>query len=121
MTIQLLPLPEISLQCHPKITHDAEGAECKSDQPERYYKQGTDEAWRDARRGKMNGSRAAVALGWRGKEAMEEYAKEIRTGGTMNDKLNYAMRWGSMCENHAIATYINEMQCTEFKRTLGCG
>ena len=65
----------------------------------------------------MNGSRAAVALGWRGKEAMEEYAKEIQTGGTMNDKLNDAMRWASMCENHAIATYINEMQCTESKRT----
>ena len=116
LIIQLLRLPEISLQSHPKITHEAEDAEGKSDQPERYYKQGI-EAWRDARKRKMNGSQAAVALGWRGKEAMEEYAKEIRTGRTVNDKLNDAMRWGSMCEDHAIATYISGMQCTEFKRT----
>ena len=35
LTIQLLPLPEISLQSNPKITHDAEDAEDKSDQPKR--------------------------------------------------------------------------------------
>ena len=53
---------------------------------------------------------------------------KICTGGVKScqgkiDDINNAMRWGSMCEDHAVATYmyINGMQCTKFEknRTLG--
>lgn len=59
---------------------------CDSNQPERFYRQGSD-AWRNSRKGKINGSRLACALGWGGNKAMEEYAKELRTGGADNGEV----------------------------------
>lgn len=59
---------------------------CDSNQPERFYRQGSD-AWRNSRKGKINGSRLVSALGWGGNKAMEEYAKELRTGGADNGEV----------------------------------
>ncbi|KAJ7391222.1 hypothetical protein OS493_019353 [Desmophyllum pertusum] len=55
--------------------------------------------------------------GWTGRQAMEEYAKEVRSGGVNSAEINDAMRWGSMCEDHAVATYIHKMPCKMFKKT----
>ena len=38
----------------------------------KFYKQRTAE-WFNARKGKINGSKAATALGWYGKKAMNDY------------------------------------------------
>ena len=45
-----------------------------------------------------------------------DYTKETET-----TPINEAMRWGSMCEDHAVATYINGMPCKKFEknRTVG--
>ena len=48
---------------------------------------------------------------------MEEYAKQVRSGGVNSTEINDAMRWGSMCEDHAVATYIHKMPCKMFKKT----
>ena len=48
---------------------------------------------------------------------MEKYAKELRTGGADNGEVNDAMAWGSMCEDHAIATYVSKISCKEYKKT----
>ena len=37
----------------------------------------------------------------------------VRTPKTIND----AMKWGSMCEDHAVATYIHGMSCQKFEKT----
>ena len=49
---------------------------------------------------------------------MIKYAEEVKSGhGTKDEYMNDAMRWGSMCEDHAVATYINGMQCRKFEKT----
>ena len=111
LTIQILRLPEITTKSDGKIVQDIQ-TKGDSNQPERFYKQGSD-AWRNSRKGKINGSKLACALGWRGNKAMEEYAKELRTGGADNEEVNDAMTWGSMCEDHAIATYVSKISCKE--------
>ena len=65
-------------------------------------KQGSDQ-WFHYRKGKINGSKAAVSLGWHGKPAMEKYWNELRQGeNTTNSESssqnNLAMKWGTMCE-----------------------
>ena len=47
---------------------------------------------------------------------MIEYAEEIKSG-RVKTEVNEAMRWGSMCEDHAIATYVNGMSCKKYKKT----
>ena len=47
---------------------------------------------------------------------MFEYAEEIKSGRATTE-INDAMRLGSMCEDHAIATYVNGMPCKEYKKT----
>ena len=52
---------------------------------------------------------------------MIKYAQEVKSGqATVND-MNDAMCWESMCEDHAVATYIKGMPCRKFEknRTLG--
>ena len=78
--------------------------------------QGSDE-WKRTRKGKVNGSQAARALGWRGKQEMVNYAGELRSNNVNTNEINDAMRWGSMCEEHAIATYIKHMPCKKFLKT----
>ena len=92
MTTQLLRVPEISLKFHPKIVYDTEDAGGKTSQPERFYKQDS-AAWRDARKGKSNGSKAAGALGWRERKATGDYAEEVRTGEKPKEDLNDARIW----------------------------
>ena len=41
---------------------------------------------------KINGSRAACALGWRGRQEMMKYAQEVKTGQGTTDDVNDAMR-----------------------------
>lgn len=50
------------------------------------------------------------------------YAKQLRpandsTKETETTLINEAMRWGSMWEDHAVATYINGMPCKKFEKT----
>ena len=108
LSIQLLRLPKVYLRCHPKFVN------LPNIPGEQFLQQGSD-AWKQARRGKVNGSRTACALGWRGKQQMFEYAEEIKSGRATTE-INDAMRRGSMCEDHAIATYVNGMPCKEYKK-----
>ena len=39
------------------------------------------------------------------------------TKETETTPINEAIRWGSMCEDHAVATYINGMLCKKFEKT----
>ena len=119
LTIQLLRLPEVNLKDHPKLVHSQSCDGSGIYHSERFLQQGSD-AWKEAREGKVNGSRAACALVWRGRQEMIKYAQEVNSDQGKIDDINDAMRWGSMCEDHAVATYINGMQCTKFdNRTLG--
>ena len=75
-------------------------------------KQGSDQ-WFNYRKGKINGSKAAVSLGWYGKPAMENYWNQLRQGEkAVNSETsfqnNLAMKWGTMCEKSAMATYISK-------------
>ena len=50
------------------------------------------------------------------------YAKQLMpandsTNETETMPINEAMKWGSMCEDHAVATYINGMPCKKFEKT----
>lgn len=61
LTIQLLRLHEVTLQDNPTLVQvQAKGTNKVND--ERLFEQGT-EKWKKARKGKVNGSKAAVALG----------------------------------------------------------
>ena len=115
LTIQLLCLPEVNLKDHPKVvpSQPCDGSGIH----QRFVHQGSD-AWKEARKGKVNGSRAACAFGWRGRQEMIKYAKEVKSGqGTKNECMNDAMCWGSLCGDHAVATYINGMQWRKFEIT----
>ena len=74
-------------------------------------KQGSDQ-WFDVFKGKINGSKAPVALGWLGRPSREIYWDEVRQGGgntsMETSKSQLAMKWGSMCKNNAMATYISK-------------
>ena len=49
---------------------------------------------------------------------MMNYAQELMPGSTRkSETLNDAMQWGTMCEDHAVATYIHGISCTKFKKT----
>ena len=77
LTIQLLRLPEVKLKDHPKLVNiqlcDGSGIH-----PSERFLQGSD-AWEEARKGKINGSWAACALGWRGRQEMMKYEQEVKT------------------------------------------
>ena len=61
LTIQLLRLHEVTLQDNPTLVQvQAKGTNKVND--ERLFEQGTEE-WKKARKGKVNGSKAEVALG----------------------------------------------------------
>ena len=50
------------------------------------------------------------------------YAKQLRpandsTKETETTPTNEAMKWGPMCEDHAVALYINGMPCIKFEKT----
>ena len=50
------------------------------------------------------------------------YAKQLMpandsTNETETMPINEAMKWGSICEDHAVATYINGMPCKKFEKT----
>ena len=98
LTIQLLRLPEVKLKDHPKLVIiqlcDGSGIH-----PSERFLQGSD-AWEEARKGKINGSWAACALGWRGRQEMMKYVQEVKTDQGTRDDINDAMCWGSMgnCE-----------------------
>ena len=49
---------------------------CSTYDDSRYYKQRGDK-WFSARKGKINGSKAATALGWYGKKAMLDYWNQL--------------------------------------------
>ena len=103
LTIQLLRLPEVNLKDHPNLVHSQPCDGSGIHHSERFLHQGSD-AWKEARK------------------EMIKYAEEVKSGhGTKDEYMNDAMRWGSMCEDHAVATYINGMQSRKFEknRTLG--
>ena len=78
-----------------------------------FYKQKTAE-WFIVRKGKINGSKAATALGWYGKKAMSDYwsalSDDLHAGVPTKEEneSNLAMLWGSINENSAIVTYLNK-------------
>lgn len=115
LTIQLLRLPEVELKGHPKLYNLPSMEASGKHLDERFIQQGS-ATWKQARKGKINGSKAASALGWRGRQEMIDYSQEIKSG-QVTSNINDAMRWGSMCEDHAIATYIQHMPCRKFERT----
>jgi len=62
LTIQLLRLPEVVLQDNPRLVNVQAKATDQKVNDERFLEQGS-EAWKEARKGKVNGSKAAIALG----------------------------------------------------------
>ena len=64
-------------------------------------------------RGKINGSKAATALGWYGKKAMNNYwndlSNDLHAGVPTKEEneSNMAMLWGSINEDSALVTYLN--------------
>jgi len=115
LTIQLLRLPEVNLKDHPKLVNNQPCDGSGIHLSERFLKQGSD-AWKETRKGKVNGSRAACALGWRGRQEMIKYAQELKSGQETINDINDAMHWGLTCEDHAVATYINGMPCKKFEK-----
>ncbi|KAL9951170.1 hypothetical protein ACROYT_G043787 [Oculina patagonica] len=77
----------------------------------RFYKQ-RDEKWFNARKGKINGSKAATALGWYGKKAMLDYWNQLFSDlhglQPKSSESNLAMLWGSIHEDSALVTYLNK-------------
>lgn len=75
----------------------------------RFYKQRSDN-WFKARKGRINGSKAATALGWYGKKAMLDYWNQLSGDmhglQTESNESNLAMLWGSINENSALVTYL---------------
>ena len=76
----------------------------------RFYKQRS-EKWFNARKGKINGSKAATALGWYGKKAMLDYWNQLssdihgsQTESNESNESNLAMLWGSIHEESALVT-----------------
>lgn len=70
-----------------------------------------------ARKGKVNGSRMAYALGWRGRQEMISYAQELKSNKVESTEVNDAVRWGSMCKDYPIVTYIQHKPCRKFAKT----
>ena len=77
--------------------------------------------WFRGRRGKINGSKAATALGY-GKVAMLDYWNELSSAlhGTAHESRhtpNIAMLWGEMNEECALVTYlkwlVNTQRCSD--------
>ena len=64
--------------------------------------------WFNYRKGKINGSKASVCLGWHGKPVMQNYWNQLRQRENATDsetslQNNLAMKWGTMCEKSAMA------------------
>lgn len=75
-------------------------------------KQGSDQ-WFNYRKGKINGSKAAVSLGWHGKPVIQNYWNQLQQGEKATNSEtsfhnNLAMKWGTMCEKSAMGTYISK-------------
>ena len=80
-----------------------------SDGDPRFYKQRSVQ-WFNSRKGKINGSKAATALGWYGKRAMLDYWNQLFSDlhgfPTSTSESNLAMLWGSINEDSALVTYL---------------
>ena len=67
-------------------------------------------------RGKINGSKAATALGWYGKKAMNNHQSDLSNDlhaavpTKEENEANIAMLWGSINEDSALVTYLNNFQ-----------
>lgn len=103
LTIQLLCLPEVNLKDHPKVVPSQPCDGSGIHHSERFMCQGSD-TWKEARKGKVNGSRAACAFGWRGRQEMIKYAKEVKSAWSGDKKWMYEwcyvlgiIVWGSCC------------------------
>ena len=74
-----------------------------------YYKQRSVK-WFNARKAKINGSKAATTLGWYGKKAMLDYWNQLFSDlhglQTESSESNLAMLWGSINEDSALVTYL---------------
>ena len=63
-------------------------------------------------RGEIKGSKAATALGWYGKKAMNDYwndlSNDLHAGVPTKEEneSNLAMLWGSINEDSALVTYL---------------
>lgn len=82
------------------------------------------EQWFNFRQGKINGSKAAVCLGWLGKTLMESCWSQLRlrehdTNSDIADKHEQAMKWGCMCEKSAMATYISKFLSRNYPNSKG--
>ena len=75
----------------------------------KFYKQRSSE-WLNAHKGKINGSKAATALGWFGKKAMNDYwndlSNDLHAVTKEGNESNLAMLWGSINEDSALVTYL---------------
>ena len=79
----------------------------------KYFKQRST-PWFEARKGIINASKAATALGWYGKKAMTDYWNQLSNDlhGSQNEAVdhesNLAMLWGSMNEHSPLVTYLKK-------------
>ena len=91
-------------KCYEPIPASSSG----NDDP-RFYKQRSDKCF-NASKGKINGSKAATALGWYGKKAMLDYWNQLSGDmhglQTESNESNLAMLWGSINEDIALVTYL---------------
>jgi len=91
-------------------------ASSRSNDDPRFYKQRGDK-WFNAHKGKINGSKAATALGWYGKKAMLDYwnqlSSDMRGLQTESNESNLAMLWGSINEDSALVTYLKKIFLTK--------
>ena len=68
--------------------------------------------WFSVRKGIINGTKAATALGWYGKKAMNDYwndlSNDLHAGVPTKEEneSNLAMLWGSINEDSALVTYL---------------
>ena len=93
-------------QCYKPISSTA------SNDP-KYFKQRSTK-WFEVRKGIINASKAATALGWYRKKAMTDYWNQLSNDlhGSQNEAVdhesNLAMLWGSMNEHSALVTYLKK-------------
>ena len=89
-------------------------SETTSDSDDPKYYQQRSAKWFNARKGKINGSKAATALGWYGRKAMLDYWNDLSNDlhGSPKEAINesnLAMLWGSINEESTIVTYLKNI------------
>ncbi|XP_070547064.1 uncharacterized protein [Ptychodera flava] len=112
---EVLKLPEVNLDN--RIESMSDNQQINGDRKDsRYFRQCSSE-WFEVRRGLITGSKAATALGWRGKKEMDDLYRSLRNHDDTQLQPNKAMKWGTMCEDSGVVTYIHYLNITKFVKT----